>query len=375
MKNLGYQENHLPFQQAGLGNEVLVLCSKHHLKKRDFGGENQKDIVYQDRALEIKRLRSLYIQFPVEQNWFLDFRKEIDNFAPEAIHLHNIWALPSIQLLMTNFVNKKKVKLFVDDHIDNGNFLFNRNYKSLYYFGFIKKVIIPWMLNQGFLFLSVNPFSFECLRTQFGISKERIRFLPLGVDSDKVFFSQEEGSKIRNKYGINKNDIVFVFSGVFEQTKALTVLIDAFKILARRHKNIFLLMIGEGELFLDQELSTLKANGRIIFPGWQTQDDLYRWYSVSDVGVLPGKLGGIRDILSAGRPLIISDDLAVSYLTEYNNGVMFKRGDVEGLIRAMEEYIKNPVLIKEHGEKSLRLVNEKLSWKNISLESLRIYRE
>ncbi len=375
MEGMGYQENYLPFYQAGFGNEVRILCSKHYLKKRKPIKGSNKDITYYDRSLKIKRLKSLYIQFPTEQNWYLGLKKEIEDFKPEVIHLHNIRVLPTWQLLATNFANKDRVKIFVDSHIDNGNFDLKKFHKFIYFFGFIKKLIIPMMLRRNFVFLPVNPYSRYCLNSYFGIPQEKMQLLPLGVDNEKIFFSRQEREKIRKKYAIGKEDIVFVFSGVFEKSKSLADLINAFKILTKKYKHIFLLMIGEGRFAQDESFGQLKDSGRVILPGWQPMSDFYKWYSMADIGIMPGKLGGVKDILGAARPLIISDDLAVSYLLEYNNGLKFRRGDVDGLAHSMEKYIKSPDLIQKHGERSLQLVNEKLAWQNIANQSLRIYSE
>ncbi len=373
IENMGYQENYLPFYQAELGNEVLVLCSRGYPKKRKFIKGNRGDIDYADRPLRIKRLKSLSVQFLAEQNWYLGLKREINDFKPDIIHLHNIWDLPSLELLIINFADKKKTKILVDNHTDNGNFNYKNIYKFVYYFGFIKKIVIPAMLKKDLMFISVNPYSCYFLNSYFGIPKEKISFLPLGIDSEKIFFSESERQILRKKYAITNEAIVFVFSGVFEQSKSLPDLITAFKTLAKKYAHIFLLMIGKGNLPKDNGFQRLREKGRIILCGWQPTAQLYRWYSMADIGVMPGKLGGIKDILSAARPLIVNDDLATSYLLEYNNGLKFRRGNIEELAYRMEAYIKNPDLIQKHGEKSLQLVKERLSWKNIARQSLNIY--
>ena len=374
-QGMGYQENYLPFYQAGLGHDVLVLCSKHFLKKRKVFQNFKDDIFYQDRKLVVKRLNSLYIGFLTEQNWYLGFKKTVQEFNPDIVHLHDVGALPSLQFLLFKILTKNKVKVFVDSHIDNGNFDFKAPHKYFYYFCLMKKVIIPCMLREDFEFLAVNPYAKYCLEEYFGIPKERIKLLLLGVDSKTMIFSPEKRKSLRNQYNIGNNDIVFVFSGIFEKNKSLLDLLGAFKILAKKYNNIFLLMIGKGNLAVDKEFELLKEEGRIVLIGWLSRQELCYWYSSADVGVLPGKLGGIKDIVAVGRSLIVNDDLAVSYLVDNENGLVFKRNNLGELINAMETYIKNPSLIEKYGKKSLELVANKLSWENIALKSLEVYNE
>lgn len=373
-EGVGYQENHLPFQQTRFGNKVQLICSKDYPNYRKFVKDKNRDVNYDYQTLTIKRLDSLSIRSVTEQNWFLGLQKEINNFAPDIVHLHHIWDLPTIQFLLFSF-RDKKIKVFVDSHIDNGNFDCKKFYKRTYYFGFIKKVIVPLMLKRGFTFIAVNPYAQYCLNSYFGIPQDKIKLLLLGVDDEKIFFSREARKQIREKYNIDEKNLVFAFSGVFERSKSLFDLINAFKILAKKYPHISLLMIGQGILPKDEEFQSLQKKGRIILSGWQLKDELYRWYSVADIGVMPGKLGGIRDILAVGRPVIISDDLAVSYLLENNNGLVFRRGNILELAQSMEQYIKNPYLIQEYGRRSLQLTNQKLSWRNIARESLQIYGE
>lgn len=373
MQDLGYQENYLPFYQAELGNDVCILCSKYYPKRLNFDRVSNGNITYFNGKLKIKRLDSFFIRGIAEQNWYLNLAKEINYFNPDIIHSHNIWDLHSLQLLITAIQNKNRIKVFVDNHIDNGNFNYSLLHKRLYYFWFIKKIIIPIMLKKNFLFLSVNPYSNDCLQSYFSIPGERIKLLFLGIDNEMIFFSQDRREQLRKKYGVDKEDIVFVYSGVFEKSKSLKDLLDAFKLLAKEYTNIYLLLIGRGDLDQDDEFKSLRERKKIILPGWQSISELYKWYSMADVGVLPGKLGGIKDILAAGKPLIINSDLAVSYLVEYGNGMVFPRGNMGELITKLKEYIQNPDLIQKHGEQSLRLVNDKLSWRNIALESLDLY--
>lgn len=375
IEDLGYQENYLSFCQAQLGNEVKVLCSKYYPKGLRFLKRNnsEEEIKYAGGLLKVKRLKSFFWQFLTEQNWFFRLKEEIESFEPDIVHLHHIWILPTIQFLVTNFRHKKQIRIFVDDHIDNGNFSYKGALKFIYLFWFIKKIIIPIMLKRNFIFISVNPYSFHCLDILFGIPTEKIALLPLGLDNQKIFFSLQKRQALRNRYGLDEEDIVFTFSGLFQQNKSLKDLISAFTILSQRYPHIFLLMIGQGKIANDEGFIHLKNTGRIILAGWQPIAEIYQWYSMADIAVLPGKLGGIKDILAAGRPLIISDDLAVSYLLEYGNGLIFKKHDVQGLALCMEQYIRSPDLILEHGRKAARLVNDKLSWENIAIKSLEIY--
>ena len=82
------------------------------------------------------------------------------------------------------------------------------------------------------------------------------------------------------------------------------------------------------------------------------EGDLCACYNAADVGVMPGKLGGMKEILGVGRPLIAPDHLATAYLVERENGLTASRPmTAPASPRAMLRYAESPGLRKRHGEK------------------------
>lgn len=197
VEGFGYQENFLPLEQAKLGNDVLILCSKYPHRDRT-PPITKPDKVY-DVSLRIKRLDGIRWTLFTQQHWLFNLKEETLKFKPDVVHLHNLWTVLVLQFL--TFSNQIKAKMFVDEHIDGDNFP-SKPLKGLYVFGFIKRLIIPLMLRRGFTFLPSQPLAEWFLHHRLGVPKERIKGLYLGVNTIHGFCPKAR-KELREKYNID----------------------------------------------------------------------------------------------------------------------------------------------------------------------------
>ena len=113
---------------------------------------------------------------------------------------------------------------------------------------------------------------------------------------DFALFNKKEEVKISNnlrkKYHISKNDFVFIFVGRIVPEKGVEELIDAFLKLNQKYHNVKLLLIGSPSFkakstskFYEKMLS--KKNDNIIFTGFIENSELYKYYNISNVQVMP----------------------------------------------------------------------------------------
>lgn len=134
----------------------------------------------------------------------------------------------------------------------------------------------------------------------------------IGVDMKNYDISQKEvcRTKIRQKYNIDNNDIVFGFAGRISADKGCTELFNAFKKLtSNNEKNIKLLIVGpvEDNCGVDSELiNWAKQNPNIIFTGRINNADMREYYSAMDVLVHPTYREGFGMVLQEAGALSIA---------------------------------------------------------------------
>jgi hypothetical protein len=111
---------------------------------------------------------------------------------------------------------------------------------------------------------------------------------------------------------------------------------------------------------LAQELG---IQNRVHFPGFFGPDQVWHWYEQAHVFVLPTLQDNwplvVPEAMSMGLPVLVSKRAGCvpDLIREGENGYSFDPEDYETLASHLEEYARNPDLIRRHGERSLELVS------------------
>lgn len=122
-----------------------------------------------------------------------------------------------------------------------------------------------------------------------------IRVLKNGIKIEKFLqqISEEEKNRIRQKYGLKKEDFVIIFCGRLIPEKGILELVKAVKSID--NKKIKLMIVGSinfGVASTTEYLKILKeevenSNGQIIQTGYIDNNELYKYYQSTDLGVIP----------------------------------------------------------------------------------------
>ncbi len=230
----------------------------------------------------------------------------------------------------------------------------------------------------GKIFTS-NPFARWFVTEVFRAPPESVHLLPLGVNSDSFYPAPDRRAAWRQRLCLPETACAFVTSGRLTPGKGFELFFEAFAEVYRRVRESRLLLVGSGAPEYESRLHVLAADlgieRAVGFLPWLNEEELCACYNAADVGVMPGKLGGLREIIGAGKPLVAPDHLATSYLVQEGNGLLFSPDDRDSLARAMLRYAEDPGLRKQHGERSLQVAQGPLSWGQIARESLKVYGE
>lgn len=374
MPNMTYQENFLPAEQKNFGYEVeIVTGDKFAPKYRQCS--KLKPCIYWENGVKIHRLPSL---FEIRgAGLFLEgLKKKLIELAPEIVHAHGLWMLPTIQTLF--YKGGNEFKLFVDEHIDNQNFIVDTIPRKIAVNLFVKS-FLPILKSNVEKFLSVNPYCKWVLMDKFNIEESNIEFIPLGIDEKSYKPNCKKREKARKRLGIEEGEVVIFSVGTLEPTKDIDVLIKAVGSIAEKYKNIKLLLVGSGpEEYMNRIEKLIKEANlgeKTILPGWVSSEILPDYYNAADIAVMPGKLGCVKDILATAKPIVVCNSRATEYLVSNDNGLMFEEKNVNNLAMVLEEYISSPKKREEHGKRSLELVREQLSWKAVAKKTIEIYND
>lgn len=229
--------------------------------------------------------------YPVIEKWDFSARNKIDeligSIKPDILHIQ----YPSDEYGKSTFINflpmlmKRKHKLKVVETVheymnytSKGKLRNVVNYKASDAIIVVEKRYITEI--KGFLSL---------------ISKSlNIQYIPISSNIPKINIDNTERDHIRNKLGVNKEEILISYFGFVNMQKGFEVLLEALKKL--KSKNVKLRLLCIGELNLDNEyhasirglIAGLHLEDNIIFTGFiEEPSTVARYLSATDVCVLP----------------------------------------------------------------------------------------
>jgi glycosyltransferase involved in cell wall biosynthesis len=196
--------------------------------------------------------------------------------------------------------------------------------------------------------LFIAPSNFICSKfVEFGISKDKIKYLPNGYNIERFrYFQKTKSSKIR-----------FGYIGTFIRSKGIHVLIDAFK---RINCERVELRIHGAPQNWDRKgtdyptyLRSLGKGNNIRWFGEYDNDQIAGILSEIDVLIVPSIWYEnapltIHEAFMASIPVITSDIGGMKELIRDGlNGLLFKTGSSKDLAKKMQIIIDNPIIVSK----------------------------
>ena len=200
------------------------------------------------------------------------------------------------------------------------------------------------------------------------------------MDPNQFKINLANRDEIRAELGIKKDEIVIGYAGSFWYVEGVSVLLQAFKNLTKKHSRVKLAIMGWAHSpTTDEDVPELVEgmnlkNCVILIPA-QPRNEVPKFLSAFDVLccpkidcdvnrlIIPIK---IIEYLSMGLPTVSSAvGGIVDTIEDGVDGLLVKPGDVEDLEEKLEWIIQNPELAKEIGESGRRTAMEKYSYEAI----------
>ena len=155
----------------------------------------------------------------------------------------------------------------------------------------------------------------------------------------------------------------FVFMGNVGISQNVQCFIKACSHIKDRH-DFKIHIIGSGAM-LEEVISLakeLKVDDSVIFHGRKPKSDMPQYYGIADVCLvslrdegavswtIPGK---VQEYMSAGKPILASISGDTEYIiNDARCGKALKNDDIEGIAETIQEWVKNPSVLKDMGKSS-----------------------
>ncbi|CAM6126447.1 unnamed protein product [Calypogeia fissa] len=197
----------------------------------------------------------------------------------------------------------------------------------------------------------------DVLRTIYEIPVQNVHTILNGVDRSKFHPNPVKGAQFRAKFGVPANaSLVLGAAGRLVRDKGHPLLFEAFSEIVKEHKDVYLLIAGEGPW--GDRYRELAPNAKTLGPMTPTQ--LAEFYNALDVFVNPtlrsqGLDHTLLEAMQCGKPLLATkfSSITWSVVISKDFGYTFSP-NTESLIYALNEVIRDgKEMLRKKGEACL----------------------
>lgn len=221
----------------------------------------------------------------------------------------------------------------------------------------------------------------------YNVRKEKIRIVPLGMDTSK-FRIRKTG--LRHELNLVGKKVV-LFVGRLEKGKGLHVLADCISEVVKRVPNAYFVFIGRdtntaptGGSFKKYIFDKTKEKGcsdRVLFVGHLSEvDPLIEYYSLCDVFVLPSfyeSFGLVYiEAMACSKPVIGTNVGGIpEVIHDGKTGILIPPGDTKALEDAIVSLLISEEKCRELGSNARREVEKSFSDVSMAKKTLEVFRE
>lgn len=200
-----------------------------------------------------------------------------------------------------------------------------------------------------------------------------VHFIPNGVNKS----TKLKVEKIKKKYNLSKNSYI-LFLGRIVPEKGIHYLIDAFNNIKTDKKLVIAGGASDTNEYYQELKEKSKNNKNIIFTGFVQGKELEELYSNAYIYCLPSDLEGmplsLLEAMSYGNCCLTSDIDECAEVLE-NNGITFKKSNVEDLTNKLKKLCSNDKIVKKYKDESQKFILNKYNWNYVVEETLKLYNE
>lgn len=372
MRVLHIVPSYYPAFKYGGPIESVYLLNKALLKKgiivdvltTNAGIEERSDIP-PNKWLNIDGVKVKYFPYYFYEYYsfspelFISAMEQVSNY--DLVHITSLWCFPVLAGSIASVFSKKP---FI---ISPRGMLYEEaiNVKSKH----IKKLYFHLIAKHYLKRAAAIHYTTGDERDRAGNfvkSNNQSFVIPNGLDLNKFVNLPEKGS-FKNKYPILKDKKYILFLSRLDKQKGISLLIEAFRELAQKYSNLFLVIAGPDNVGYKRDIeSQLKNYGlldKTLFTGMLIGDDKLSAYVDAELFVLSSYFENfgmtVIEAMACKTPVVISNRVGIyKEVKEHNAGIVVNLS-TDDLHQAIKTILDNPQLGEEITGNGRILVQEK----------------
>lgn len=322
-----YQENILSKYHRKMGYDVTIVASMREMQK------NGKSVVinnYETRINEqgCKVMRLPYNKFipsiiAEKLGCFAGVYDTLEQEEPDILFIHGVCIADNSKII--RYIKKHRfTRVYADSHADwinSGTSWGSSHILNGIIRRYFAKMIEPYCTR----IYGVLPIRCKYLHEVYGINKNTIQYLPLGIDDDEIPNNRiEVRSAIRKKLNIDETDFVVITGGKIDKRKNIHLLVESIIRLKKEIPNLHLIVFGT----VTEEAKGLfnnQVDESIHFVGWADYSQVINYLVSSDMACFPGTHSTLwEETIGIGLPCVFKSWEGMHHVNINDNCILLE---------------------------------------------------
>jgi len=238
----------------------------------------------------------------------------------------------------------------------------------------IEYYLLPLVASQSSAVVAVSKYVKDMLKRRYNVDSEVIYH---GIDAN--LSKPKNKAQSKRKLGYKEKDFIILYVGKLHPYKDPLTFINAVSLAVKKKANLYVVMIGQGELYqeVNEEISKRNILSRVRLFRRVSDARLKILYDTADLFVLTsvGEAFGMTllEAMASGVPVIASNSGACPEVVE-NAGILFSQGNYTKLAEKILRLSNEKELLRKLGEAGLKRVRETFSWEDKVDQYLKLYK-
>ena len=197
-------------------------------------------------------------------------------------------------------------------------------------------------------------------------------FIPNGVNKPEI----KDANIIKDKINLAKDSYI-LFLGRLVPEKGIHYLIEAYNKINTDKKLVIAGGSSDTDTYFNELKEKAKDNKNIIFTGFVQGEELEELYSNAYIYVLPSDLEGMPlSLLEAMsyKNCCLTSDIPECKTVMDNNGVTFKKSDVNDLKEKLQYLVDNVDKVNKYKSEAQDYILKKYNWDDVVDKTIELYK-
>jgi glycosyltransferase len=135
--------------------------------------------------------------------------------------------------------------------------------------------------------ICLSEYTRQLLVAEYRISPSKIVKIYNGLNDEAILLTEPDKTGLKKQLGFAGTEKIILFVGRLEENQGADILLRAFSRIVTEYSGCRLVIAGDGEPATQYMQEVKDCWGKVVFTGRLAKNDLYKFYQVAELGVIP----------------------------------------------------------------------------------------